>query len=81
MSWVILHEAIIIILYSPEQAPMGVAAQAPKLRVGGYTEKVLNYLRARDHPGCEVSCQGVLLKALTENSQVTGYIVGVQMDL
>ena len=32
------------------------------LRVGGYTEKELkwfNYLRARAHPGCEVSCQGV----------------------
>ena len=32
-----------------------------KLRVGGYTEKVLNYLRARAHLGCgcKVSCQGV----------------------
>ena len=33
-----------------------------KLRVGGYTEKVLewfNYPRARAHSGCEVSCQGV----------------------
>ena len=34
-----------------------------KLRVGSYTEKVLewlNYLRARAHPRCEVSSQGVL---------------------
>ena len=34
-----------------------------KLRVGGYTEKVLewfNYPCARAHPGCEVNCQGVL---------------------
>jgi len=32
-----------------------------KLRVGGYTEKVLNYLRARAHLGCgcKVSCQSV----------------------
>jgi len=33
-----------------------------KLGVGGYTEKVLewfNYLRAKAHPGCEVSSQGV----------------------
>ena len=32
------------------------------LRVGGYTEKELkwfNYPRARVHPRCEVSCQGV----------------------
>ena len=35
-------------------------------RVGGYTEKVLNYLCARAHPGYEVSCQGVSHKALTE---------------
>ena len=34
MSWVILHEAIIIIPYSSEQAPMGVAAQAPKIEGG-----------------------------------------------
>ena len=35
-------------------------------RVGCYTEKVLNYLRARAHPRCEVSWQGVSHKALTE---------------
>ena len=48
----------IIIPYCPEQAPI----KRQKLRVGGYTEKVLewfNYPRARAHPGCEVSCQGV----------------------
>ena len=33
-----------------------------KLRVGGYTGKVLellNYPRARAHPGYEINCQGV----------------------
>ena len=33
-----------------------------KMRMGGYTEKELqwfNYPRARAHPGCEVSCQRV----------------------
>ena len=30
-----------------------------KLGAGGYAEKKLNYFRARAHPGCEVSCQGV----------------------
>ena len=30
-----------------------------KLRVGGYTEKVLEWLGARAHSGCKVSCQGV----------------------
>ena len=28
------------------------------LRVGGYTENVLNYPQARAHPGCKVSCHG-----------------------
>ena len=34
-----------------------------KVRVGGYMEKVLkwfNHPHARTHPGCKVSCQGVL---------------------
>ena len=38
-----------------------------KLRVGGYTEKELkwfNYLRARAHPACEASCQGVPASSL-----------------
>ena len=33
-----------------------------KLRVGGYTEKVLEWFKyphTRAHPGCEVNCQGV----------------------
>ena len=39
-----------------------VPSKHQKLRVGGYTEKVLecfNYPRARAHPGCKVNCQGV----------------------
>ena len=49
--------------YCPEQAPMGACSSScQKLRVGGYTEKVLewfNYPRARAHPGWEVNFQGV----------------------
>ena len=46
-----------------DKRPWALTAQAPKLRVGSCMEKVLkwfNYSRAKAHPGCEVSCQGVL---------------------
>ena len=46
----------------PSKHPWALAAQAPKLGVGSYTEGVLewfNYPRKGAHPGCELSCMGV----------------------
>ena len=48
------------LLYCPSHGCSQLKCQ--KLRVGGYTEKVLewfNYPCARAHSGCEVNCQGV----------------------
>ena len=46
----------------PGKRPRALAAQAPKKKVGSYTEKELkwfNYPRTRAYPECEVSCQRV----------------------
>ena len=39
----------------PGKWPWALAAQAPKLRVGSYTEEVLEYICASAQPGCK--CQ------------------------
>ena len=62
--WWVVAEQVQSYRIVPGKHPWALAAQAPKLRVGGYTKEVLewsNYLCASAHPGCNVSCQGILL--------------------
>ena len=40
------------------------------LRVGGYTENVLNYPQARAHPGCKVSCHGTKSTCIVSSSKI-----------
>ena len=55
----------------PGKHPWALTAQAPNLRVGGYTEKVLkriNCLHTRTHPRCKVRCHGTESTCIVRSS-------------
>ena len=66
VNWLFMHhkglEVQLFTVLSRASAHGCSQLKCQKLRVGGYTEKVLkwfNYPCARAHPECKVSCQGV----------------------